>query len=582
MENNIAFPLTGGVAGAGIYSTIGGVGVVGGFGGIGIGLVGMTTAGTVVGCAAYGAVEGIGNGDSAAFISTGLGAVGGATVASTIGGMGISFGGSAFGIGIGSMTAMGGVFGLGIYGLAKMYANSETKESYAETFNRMEDKISYMDAYYQAMMELDPLFANLACEQQFSKLEIEDELEMLKAQIKSNTRNSFGFNSQNIGHNSFVIEPDSAEIELQEKFSWQLVKTLSGHTNSINCFAIKDNILASASDDHNISLWNMETGKRIYSFFGTQEVQAVAINNQSVIGSGFDHTITSWKLSDKTLERIISKYHNPHSHDNVVYALIFSNKGDLLISGSADSKIKVWNAVTGSLKFTLSGHTNSVNTLAISPCDRILISGSADGTIRIWDLTNPWTKSQVIEQYSCEIMAIAITPNGKYFVSTAKGNCLKIWCMKTRKNIYTDENSINNINSIAISPDHKLMAVGNINGTVQLWNLVSQELLQSFQACSPVIFEQNGKYLITGDVRNRIQIWQRMVKNSQLNYENYLNAEWWKILGVSKNSSSIEIKTAYYNLAKKYHPDVNSTQKTREMMSIINQAYQESQLQKRN
>ena len=150
--------------------------------------------------------------------------------------------------------------------------------------------------------------------------------------------------------------------------------------------------------------------------------------------------------------------------------------------------------------------------------------------------------------------------------------------MKTRKNIYTFENSINNINSIAISPDNKLMAVGNINGTVQLWNLGSQELLQSVEACSPVIFDQNGKYLITGDVRNRIQIWQIMVKNSQLNYENYLNAEWWKILGVSRNSSSTEIKTAYYNLAKKYHPDVNSTQEAREMMSIINQAYQESQL----
>jgi len=51
MENNIAFPITGSMAGAGIYSTIGGVGLVGGFGGIGIGLFGMTTTGTVVGSA---------------------------------------------------------------------------------------------------------------------------------------------------------------------------------------------------------------------------------------------------------------------------------------------------------------------------------------------------------------------------------------------------------------------------------------------------------------------------------------------------------------------------------------------------
>ena len=570
MENNIALPITGGVAGAGIHSTIGGVGLVGGFGGLGIGLVGMTTAGTVVGFAGYGAIEGISNGDSAAFISMGLGAVYGATVASTIGGVGVSFGGSAFGIGLGSMTAAGGILGLGLYGLAKMYAKSETKEPVAETFNRMEDKISYLDDYYQALLELNPLFAEFACEQQFAELEIENELEMLKAQRQSNFNNFVEFDP--------VIEPESAEIELQEKFSWQVVKTISGHTNSINSLAIKDNILASASDDRNISLWNIETGKGIYSFFGSQEVQAVVINNNSIVGGGFDQTITSWKLSDKSLENIISKYRNPRSHDNVIYVLVSSNKGDLLISGSADQTIKVWNAVTGSLKFTLSGHTGSVRTLAISPCDRILISGSADRTIRIWDLTTPFAKSHIIPQHSHEITAVAITPNGQYFISAAKDNCLKIWCMKTRKNIYTYENSIDNINSIAISPDNKLIAVGNIYGTVQLWHLETTKLLQSINASSPVIFNENGKYLITGDIHNRINIWQKMVENSQFNHKNYLNTKWWQILRVSRNSSATEIKTAYHNLARKYHPDVNSTKEAKEIMSIINQAYQEAQI----
>jgi len=187
---SVVFIAGGATAGASVSVTVGGMGLAGGFGAVGIGMAPVTVAGAVAGAAAYGAFRAIADGDSAAFGAIGIGALGGAGVSATVGGMGLAGGFGAVGIGMGTMAAAGGVVGLGVYGLYQAFKQEpgQRMAGAIDAFGRMESKVLETEAYTQALLELElealerKLLGN-AVEQKFVALEMEQELQALKAQI---------------------------------------------------------------------------------------------------------------------------------------------------------------------------------------------------------------------------------------------------------------------------------------------------------------------------------------------------------------------------------------------------------------
>lgn len=57
-----------------------------------------------------------------------------------------------------------------------------------------------------------------------------------------------------------------------------------------------------------------------------------------------------------------------------------------------------------------------------------------------------------------------------------------------------------------------------------------------------------------------------MVSKRSIQFDDYIAT-----LGVAKNATSADLKTAYFNLAKKYHPDVNKTDEAKEKFAAINE-----------
>ena len=56
----------------------------------------------------------------------------------------------------------------------------------------------------------------------------------------------------------------------------------------------------------------------------------------------------------------------------------------MIVSGSSDNTIVIWDVATGEVLNTLVGHTDYVTSVAWSPNDLLIVSGSWDNTIIIW------------------------------------------------------------------------------------------------------------------------------------------------------------------------------------------------------
>ncbi len=115
--------------------------------------------------------------------------------------------------------------------------------------------------------------------------------------------------------------------------------TGSAHSVTGLAFSADGRLLAAASDDHTVRLWEAETGRAL-------------------------HTIAA--------------------HTEKVQAVAFSPDGLRVASAGADAVVKVWDVVSGQELLSLAGHIGTVYDVAFSPDGRLLVSAGQDGTVKVW------------------------------------------------------------------------------------------------------------------------------------------------------------------------------------------------------
>ncbi|XP_054703135.1 notchless protein homolog 1 isoform X2 [Grus americana] len=140
--------------------------------------------------------------------------------------------------------------------------------------------------------------------------------------------------------------------------------------------------LVSGSDDFTLFLWRpAEDKKPLERMTGHQALinQVLFSPDTRIIASAsFDKSIKLW--DGRTGKYLTSL----RGHVSAVYQIAWSADSRLLVSGSSDSTLKVWDAKTKKLAIDLPGHADEVYATDWSPDGQRVASGGKDKCLRIW------------------------------------------------------------------------------------------------------------------------------------------------------------------------------------------------------
>jgi WD40 repeat protein len=241
---------------------------------------------------------------------------------------------------------------------------------------------------------------------------------------------------------------------------------------------------------------------------------AFAPDGSRLLVATADGTLTHWILGSSAEDW------SAHPRSAAILDVAWSHDGSRLAVAYADGTAQIlgasrdWRHVSGffdalaaSPTRTLQGMAGSVNAVAFSPDDQILVAGSEDKTVRLWETASG--RALATLYLPSAIRQVAFSANGSRIgVLTADDGGLHEIDTATRREVSPSRLSLKGFTRrIAYSPDGKTLASVDAEGTTYLWSLDSGRITSQVSgnpATSHLAFSPDGAFLAsaseTGDV----------------------------------------------------------------------------------
>ena len=207
------------------------------------------------------------------------------------------------------------------------------------------------------------------------------------------------------------------------------------------------------------------------------EIKSIAFipGKKEFFTSGNDGKVLKWSLdkNDQTLQVI-------YSGTDIIEVLAVSPDASWLACGSSNSSIRMIPLKGNNIGYSMEGHKGGIKSLIFSYDGKYLYSAALDGKVLKWDIAARTSKN--VATGSMEITSIDISSKGNYLAGISTDGNVVVWNPEQNSDNFRIETAGKNIKVVRFNPGNNLLALGDANGSIELWDIALHKKLSEVKA----------------------------------------------------------------------------------------------------
>lgn len=340
--------------------------------------------------------------------------------------------------------------------------------------------------------------------------------------------------------------------------------------------------IATVDEGATLVLWDVATGAEVRRYLGQYDIiydVEFSPDSRSILIVGEDGTVRVYDVTPQSLPQFVNhpfgilsaaiapdnatvstgdrmgvlrlwdartgeKRWEQQGHSRDILGIIYLRGGTQIMTTSTDDTMRLWDVATGELISTITKNIDAIAPIGfdVSHDERYVVTRSAD-TTAIWEIAT----GEQVRQFDKQMANAIFMPDDTAVVTIYSGppdaGIVRIWNINTGELIHEFKPVPGErIWGLAATPDGKQLAVGIIDGVIQLWEYGTWRQVGQFVGHTGrvhhLVFSPDGRFLLSAGADRTARLWDVATRTELRRYVHEQQL-WWRTVAFTADGTQV-------------------------------------------